>query len=346
MSVQPQDPSLPAIPGAVSGASSGAIPGSAPATPEAPPVLAEVVRSGFVEGRHRGALVALDADGSVAFALGDVTRPVFPRSSTKPAQAAAALRAGLDLDGELLALAAASHSGEPFHLDGVRKILAGAGLDPSALHTPPQPPLGERAYEDYLRSGGRPDPLVMNCSGKHAAWLAACVANGWDTETYLDPVHPLQQLVLRTIEELADERIAHLGVDGCGAPVPAVSLTGLARLFRSMVVACTGTPQQRVASAMRAHPEYVAGTGRVDTLLMRGVPGLVAKMGAEAVQGIALADGRALAFKVEDGSVRTLGPIVARALRRMGVDAAVLDEIAEVELTGGGRPVGAVRAAF
>ncbi|MCF2526879.1 asparaginase [Yinghuangia soli] len=313
---------------------------------DASPVLAEVVRSGFVEGWHRGALVALEADGSVAFSIGDATRPIFARSATKPAQAVAALRAGLDLDGELLALAAASHSGEPFHLDGVRKILAGAGLDAGALRTPPQLPFGEHACEAYLRSGGQPDPLVMNCSGKHAAWLAACVANGWDTETYLDPVHPLQQLILRTVEELADERISHLGVDGCGAPVPAFSLTGLARLFRAMVGTCAGTPQWRVAAAMREHPEYVAGTGRVDTLVMRGVPGLIAKMGAEAVQGVALADGRALAFKVDDGSVRTLGPILAAALRRMGVAEPVLDEIAEVVLTGGGQPVGVIRAAF
>jgi L-asparaginase II len=151
---------------------------------------------------------------------------------------------------------------------------------------------------------------------------------------------------MRTIEELADERIAHLGVDGCGAPVPAVSLTGLARLFRSLVSACPGTPQHRVASAMRAHPEYVAGTDRVDTLLMRGVPGLVAKMGAEGVQGVALADGRALAFKVDDGGVRTLGPIVAAALRRLGVDEPVLAEIAEVPLLGGGTRVGEIRPAF
>lgn len=309
-------------------------------------MLAEVVRSGFVEGWHRGALVALEADGSVAFTMGDAARPIFARSCIKPAQAVAALRAGIELDGELLALAAASHSGEPFHLDGVRKILAGAGLDAAALRTPPQLPLGEQACEAYLRSGGQADPLVMNCSGKHAAWLAACVANGWDTETYLDPVHPLQQLVLRTVEELADERISHLGIDGCGAPVPAVGLTGLARLFRALVVTCAGSPQSRVAAAMREHPEYVAGTGRVDTTLMRGVPGLIAKMGAEAVQGVALADGRALALKVDDGSVRTLGPILAAALRRMGVDEPVLDEIAEVGLTGGGQPVGVIRAAF
>ncbi|MDI2131764.1 asparaginase [Yinghuangia seranimata] len=327
--------------------SPSSVPGAIPASVDAvEPVLAEVVRSGFVEGRHRGALVALDADGSVAFSMGDVTRPVFPRSTTKPAQAVATLRAGVDLDGELLALAAASHSGEGFHLDGVRKILAAAGLDPAALRTPAQFPFGEQAFEDYLRGGKAPDPLVMNCSGKHAGWLAACVANGWDTETYLAPAHPLQQLVLRTIEELADERVAHLGVDGCGAPVPAISLTGLARLFRSMVSTCAGSPQRRVAAAMQAYPEYVAGTGRVDTLVMRGVPGLIAKMGAEGVQGVALPDGRALAFKVDDGGVRVLGPILAAALRRLGVDAPVLDEIAEVPLLGGGVQVGAIRAAF
>ncbi|HSA52845.1 MAG TPA: asparaginase [Yinghuangia sp.] len=310
------------------------------------PVLAEVVRSGFVEGRHRGALVALDADGSIAFSMGDVTRPVFLRSAAKPAQAVAALRAGLDLDGELLALAAASHSGEPFHLEGVRRILLRAGLTPAALHTPPQYPLGERAYDDYLRAGGCPDRVVMNCSGKHAAWLAACATNGWDTATYLEPAHPIQQLVLRTVEDLADERMSHLGVDGCGAPVPAIGLVGLARLFRALADPCAGTPQFRVAAAMRAYPEYVAGSGRVDTLLMRAVPGLIAKMGAEAVQGVALADGRAVAFKVDDGSVRTLAPIVVAALRRLGVDAPELDGIAEVVLTGGGRPVGVIRAAF
>lgn len=331
---------------AISAASAASGPGLESVPGDASPVLAEVVRSGFVEGRHRGALVALDADGSVAFALGDVDRPVFPRSSAKPAQAVAALRAGVELDGELLALAAASHSGEPFHLDGVRKILAVAGLDAGALRTPPQLPFGEAACEEYLRAGGRPDSLVMNCSGKHAAWLAACVVNGWDTDSYLDPVHPLQQLVLRTVEELADERIAHLGVDGCGAPVPALSLTGLARLYRAIAASCAGTPQSRVAAAMRAHPEYVAGTGRVDTLVMRGIPGVVAKMGAEAVQAVALPDGRALAFKVDDGSVRTLGPILAAALRRLGVDAPVLAELAELPLYGGPHLVGAVRAAF
>ena len=158
-----------------------------------PPVLAEVVRSGFVEGHHRGSLVVLAADGSVEFALGDPAAPVFPRSSNKPMQAAAVLRAGLDLSGERLAIAAASHSGEGFHLDLVRKMLAEHGLTPDDLQTPPDLPLDPAEAETYLAAGHVRERLTMNCSGKHAAMLAACKLNGWDLGTYLDPAHPLQQ---------------------------------------------------------------------------------------------------------------------------------------------------------
>jgi L-asparaginase II len=309
------------------------------------PVLAEVVRSGFTESRHRGSVVVLDADGSVAYTAGETTRPVYPRSATKPVQAVAALRAGVELDGELLALAAASHSGEGFHLDGVRKILAAYGLDESMLQTPPQLPLDETVREAYLRDGGEPDKVVMNCSGKHATMLAACSVRGWSPANYLDPVHPLQQLTLRTLEELAAERVAHIGVDGCGAPIFALSLTGLARAFRAITVAPLGTPEHRVAAAMAANPAFVAGTGRVDTLAMRAVPGMISKMGAEGVQVAALPDGRALAVKVESGDIRTLGPVLAATLRRMGVDAPAFAEFAEVPLLGGSRRVGELRAA-
>ncbi len=313
-------------------------------------VLAEVVRSGFVEGRHRGSLVVLAADGSVEadLVLGDPTRPVFPRSSNKPMQAAAILRTGLALDGELLALAAASHSAETFHLDAVRKILAGAGLTVDALQTPPSLPLDEAESEAWIRTGGHPEPILMDCSGKHAAMLAACVARGWDTATYLDPAHPLQQQVLSTFQQLTGEPVPAVGTDGCGAPLLATSLVGLARAFRAIVLADPGTPERRVADAMRAHPEYVAGTRRIDTWLMRGVPGAMAKMGAEAVQAVALPDGRALAFKIDDGGYRAVGPVLAAALRRMGVDADgdAVSRIASAPLYGGGRPVGEVRAAF
>jgi L-asparaginase II len=311
-------------------------------------VLAEVVRSGFVEGRHLGSLVVLAADGSVEFALGRPEIPVFPRSSNKPMQATAILRTGLDLDGPLLALAAASHSGETFHLDGVHKILAGAGLTVDALQTPPSLPLDEVESESWIRSGGHPEPILMDCSGKHAAMLAACVANDWDTAGYLELAHPVQQQALATLEQLSDEKVDAIGTDGCGAPLMAISLVGLARAFRAIVLADPGTPERRVADAMRAHPEYVAGTRRIDTWLMRGVPGAMSKMGAEAVQAVALADGRALAFKIDDGAYRAVGPVLTATLQRMGVTATAdtLARIGSAPLYGGGRPVGAVRAAF
>ncbi|MEV0193706.1 asparaginase [Kitasatospora purpeofusca] len=312
------------------------------------PVLAEVVRSGFVEGRHHGSLVLLAADGSVEFALGAPDAPVFPRSCAKPFQAVAILRAGLALEGEQLALAASSHSAESFHLAGVRRILAEAGLDESALRTPADLPLDETEAELHLRWGGDREPVLMDCSGKHAGWLAACVANDWPTDSYLDPAHPIQLLAREALEEAVGETPAHAGVDGCGAPLLAVSLTGLARGYRSLLQAGPGTPQRRVADAMRAHPEYVAGTRRPDTRLMRAVPGALAKMGAEAVQAFALPDGRALAFKIEDGAERARGPVLAEALRRLGVTGAddVIDRIAAAPLLGGGIPVGEVRAAF
>ncbi|MGR8009828.1 asparaginase [Streptomyces hypolithicus] len=311
-----------------------------------PPVLAEVVRSGFVEGHHRGALVVLAADGGVELAIGDPFTPVFPRSSNKPMQAAAILRAGLDLSGERLALAAASHSGERFHLELVRKMLAEAGLSEADLQTPPDLPLDPVEAEAYLAGGGVRERLTMNCSGKHAAMLAVCGLNGWDTRSYLDAGHPLQRLVLDVVEDASGERVSVVGTDGCGAPLMAVSLVGLARAFRSFVLAEPGTAERRVADAMRAHPEYVAGTRRPDTWLMREVPGTLSKMGAEAVQAVALGDGRALAFKVDDGGTRALGPVLARALRLLGVDAPVVERIGQVELMGGAAVVGEIRAAF
>jgi L-asparaginase II len=148
------------------------------------------------------------------------------------------------------------------------------------------------------------------------------------------------------VEDAAGEPVAAVGVDGCGAPLMAISLTGLARAFRSFVLAAPGTPEQRVADAMRAHPEYVAGTHRHDTWLMREIPGVLAKVGAEAVQGLALPDGRALALKIEDGGVRALGPVLARALRLMGVTAPVLERVGHAPVLGRGEEVGEVRAVF
>jgi L-asparaginase II len=323
------------------------------------PLLAEVVRSGFPESRHRGAVVVVDPDGTVVLRAGAVDPPIFPRSSNKPMQAAAMLRCGLDLDGELLALAAASHAGEDFHVTGVRKILADAGLteDPGPLHRsplqcPPDLPLDEDARRAVLLAGGHAERIYMNCSGKHAAMLATCVAAGWPTASYTDPGHPLQAEIRHAIERLAGEPVTvPPGVDGCGAPLFAISLTGLARAFGALVQADPGSPERRVADAMRAHPAWTSGSARPDRRLVQAVPGLLLKSGAEGVQGLALADGRAAAFKIDDGDgARRARIAVAVALLRAigaddlpGTDRAVLDELASPAVYGGGRVVGEVR---
>ncbi len=278
------------------------------------PVLAEVIRSGFVESRHRGSLVVLAADGSVALAAGTVDLPVFPRSSNKPMQAAAMLTCGLALDGSLLALAAASHSGEEFHIAGVREILGRAGLTESDLQCPPDLPLDELARDAWLRAGGAADPVHMNCSGKHAAMLATCVAAGWPTASYRDPGHPLQVRIRHVVERLALEPVGVTGVDGCGAPLLAVSLAGLARAFRSLVLAEPGSAERRVADAMRAHPIWTSGTARPEAAMAGAVPGLLMKSGAEGVCAFALADGRAAAVKFDDGAQRAVPPLMATLL--------------------------------
>jgi len=308
------------------------------------PVVAHVVRSGFVESVHHGSVVALDANGSTLFSVGDVTGPIFPRSCSKPIQALSFLRAGLDLDGELLALASGSHSGESFHLEGVRRILAGAGLGERDLLNTPDLPYEEAERDAWVASGRGPTSLGQNCSGEHSAMLATCVVAGWDTATYLDSRHPLQQLMATTLAELSDEPVAAVGVDGCGAPVLAVSLTGLARAFTRLALAPEGTHEAQVAAAIRAYPQWMGGTRRDVTSLIRGVPGLIAKDGAESVYVAALADGRAVALKIADGGQRARPVVMAAALRRLGIDAEVLDELAYAPVLGHGRQVGSVTA--
>jgi L-asparaginase II len=314
-------------------------------------VIAEVVRSGFAESRHRGSAVVLAADGhEVLFSAGEVRSPLFPRSSNKPVQAAAMRGCGLPLEGELLALAAASHSGEEFHVSGVRKILAGAGLTEDALQCPPALPLDEAEQRRLLAAGGGPDRVHMNCSGKHAAMLATCVAAGWPVDSYTAPRHPLQREIKAALGRLAGEQPAATGVDGCGAPLFAVSLTGLARAFRSLVLAELHSAERSVADAVRTFPEWVSGTARSERALMIAVPGLLVKSGAEGVQALALPDGRAAAVKIEDGAARAMPAITVALLRALGADraegadGAALDRIAELPVLGGGRPVGRIRA--
>ena len=306
------------------------------------PVLAEVIRSGFTESRHRGAVAALAASGRAVVSAGRTDVPFLPRSANKPLQAAAMLRCGLGLDGELLALAAASHSGEDFHADGVRKILSGAGLSEDDLRCPASWPLDTpTAHRLIARSEGM-SRIRMNCSGKHAAMLATCVANGWPTGRYTDPGHPLQQAIRTTIAELAGQEPAATGVDGCGAPLFALTLDGLARAFRALVLAGAGTPERRVADAMRAYPEWTSGTDRDERRLMNAVPGLLVKGGAEGVNAFAFGDGRAGAVKIDDGGQRARTPVTVAVLRLLG--AAVPDALATVPVTGGDAVIGEIRA--
>jgi L-asparaginase II len=310
-------------------------------------LLVEVVRSRFVECLHRGSVVVLDAAGRSLAWAGDVTGPIFPRSSNKPMQAVGMLRAGLRLaDDADLALAAASHYGQDFHIERVRALLRSAGLDESALRCPPDLPLDEEAKAAVLRAGGGQDRVYMNCSGKHTAMLLTCLAAGWMTEGYLNPDHPLQVRLREAVESCAKESAAASGVDGCGAPVLAISLTGLARAFLALVDAPKGSAERSVADAMRAHPELVSGTRRHDDLLMRGVPGLLAKGGAEGVQAVAVPGVGAIALKIDDGGVRARMPVVVSGLRRLGVDEPVLAELAEETLLGGGERVGTVRSVW
>ena len=304
--------------------------------------VANVVRAGVVESVHHGHLVGLDGRGATALSVGDPDVTFFARSSLKPLQAVAMLRAGLDLDGELLALAAASHSGEPAHLDGVRRILEHAGLGVGDLQNTPDVPLDPHAAADWRAANRAPSPLAQNCSGKHAAMLTTCGAAGWDTATYRAPGHPLQQAVRVTVEELTGVPVAHTAVDGCGAPLFSSTPAGLARAFAHIATAPPGTPEGRVGAAMRVHPWWVAGTGREVVRLAAAVPGLIAKDGAEGVFAAALPDGRAVVLKVLDGSARPVAAIVAAALQALGVDEPDLASAAYTPVLGHGDPVGCV----
>ncbi|MGO2036174.1 MAG: asparaginase [Brevibacterium sp.] len=311
--------------------------------------LVEVTRGGLVESLHLGAFAVVDETGDLLVDAGDSAAPFYPRSTLKPLQLTAMLRAGLDLPPELLALAAASHSGAPEHVAGARRILGLHGLEESDLGNAPDLPYGAAERERHLRAGGTRTRLVQNCSGKHAAMLATCMINGWSRADYLDPAHPLQRLIAATIAELTGESADVLTTDGCGTPLPSSSLRGIARAYAALAAAAPGTSAARAAAAMRAHPEMVGGPGRDVTALMRTVPGLIAKDGAEAVQllGLRPPGGRALgiAVKIADGTDRARLPITRAILTALGTEAEALAEITSAPVLGGGRAVGELRAA-
>lgn len=283
-------------------------------------------------------------DGAVLWSLGDPSAVVFPRSSNKPFQALGMLRSGLPLEGELLALSMASHSGEDFHLAGVRAILAEAGLEESALQTPASYPMDPKEHAQVLRAGGERAPIYMDCSGKHAAMLLTCVVNRWPTDSYLAVDHPLQVVIGEVFTELTGSVPSAVGTDGCGAPLLGTPIVDLARAIGTVTRGEAGPDSERLVAAWLAHPEHISGTRRDECHLMRAVPGLAAKSGAESVYVAGLPDGSSVAIKIEDGSERPLSAVMARVLELAGVQADLLRD--RPVLLGGGRPVGEVRTPF
>ncbi|MFI7482183.1 asparaginase [Kocuria sp. M1R5S2] len=314
--------------------------------------LAVVERSGFVESRHRGSAVVLDPDGGTAVELGDVTAPVFPRSTLKPFQTIAAMKAGVPLRGAQVAVAAASHIGSFEQLGAVSSILEAAGLDDEALQCPPDWPEDEEVRTELVRAGRGKQRICMNCSGKHAAFLWACTENDWPTDSYLDPGHPMQRTVLETVEEFAGEPVAHVGVDGCGAPLAAISLTGLARAYSTLGRAAGNLAADAraatVAQCMLDYPEFVHGRGRYNTVVMEELD-VVAKLGAEGVLALGTRDGWSVALKVLDGGSRANALVGLSLLTQVGAvpaaaAAAVIGRVVR-PVMGGTKPAGRIRLA-
>lgn len=300
-------------------------------------VLAEVTRDEVVESQHRGHLVLLNADGRLKLSRGNPAALIYPRSSIKSIQASAMVRSGLNLEPRLLALVAASHSGSQMHQSAVLEILALGGLNESALQNTRDRPLGEDDRRDW--GSKAPTSLAQNCSGKHAGMLFTCVVNQWPTHNYLDADHPLQIICQQELENLANERVSFTSVDGCGAPLFLISLLGLVEAIHEITIS-KDRIHRSVIQACREFPEMVAGEGRLTTRMMRDVPGLFMKEGAEGVNVGSLPDGRSFAFKIEDGTSRAMGPLVVAVLNEFGVS--VKPENAPIY--GGNKVVGTIRA--
>ena len=302
-------------------------------------VLAELVRSGLIESTHSGHLILLAADGSDLLTLGDVEAEIYPRSAIKSLQAAAMVRAGLNLNDEQLALVCASHGGTNRHQEVALEILRSVGLSESELQNTPDAPLDREAR---IKWGDKPaTSLAANCSGKHSGMLATCVVNGWDIKTYRDVDHPLQLAIAREITELIGKSIDRVSIDGCGAPLFSMSTRSIAVAARKMRID-SDPVFMKIISACLKHPEMILAEGAFDTRMMRAVPGLFVKGGAESVMLASLADGSAIAWKISDGSNRVNGPLMKAALAKFGINI----EGEAIDVLGGGKVVGSLSATF
>jgi L-asparaginase II len=294
------------------------------------PVLVEVTRGNLVESRHSGAVAVVDADGATILSIGDVEMPIFPRSAIKALQALVLVESGgpdrYGFGDEELALACASHGGEPAHVAGVERMLRAAGLDASALACGTHWPLHQPSAQALARAGGAASALHNNCSGKHAGFVCAACAVGAGPGGYADVGHPVQRDVKAALESLGgapipDERRA---VDGCSVPTWAMPLSGLARAFAGFATGRGLAPRraaaaQRLRAACAAKPWFVAGTGRFDTELMQHFGARVfVKGGAEGVHCGALPElGYGIAVKCDDGHGRAAEVTMAAAIARL-----------------------------
>lgn len=328
------------------------------------PVLIEVTRGPAVESRHRGAFVVMDASGKVAWAAGSIEAAVYPRSSAKPLQALPLIETGaadrFNLTDTELALACASHKGEPQHVAAVEAWLARIGLDPSHLECGAQPPRTAAAAERVIRDGIALNATYHNCSGKHTGFLTTCVHCGDNPAGYIEPDHPAQKRVTKAAAEMTgcDLTRVPLGRDGCGIPVYGMPLQSLA-LGMARLADPSGLPQgraeaaRRLMKAMAAEPFYVNGTGGFTTEAMLAAPASVrVKGGAEGVYTAALPTmGFGVALKIDDGAARAAECAMAHILLKLGCftapeEARIASFLDPVIMTDAGRQAGAIRPAF
>lgn len=306
--------------------------------------LAVLTRSGFIESRHAGSAVVVDPSGNDILVFGDGDSPVYPRSCLKPFQTLAVMESGVRLTPVQTALSTASHSGTPEHLAVVRSILATAGIAESQLCCPADWPGSRSSRDAVVRAGGEPTPVMMNCSGKHAAMLVACAVNGWSSADYLDLAHPLQVKVLEVVERYTGEKVAHSGVDGCGAPVHAVSLRALARGISRVAQGLDDHSAWLVTSVL-ANGWALDGPGEENTIVIERL-GVFAKIGAEGVMVMSTTSGVSVALKMLDGNLRAAVVVALELLvRARALDRWIVEEtVSELNLhvLGGGKPVGSI----
>jgi len=291
------------------------------------PVLVEVMRGTVVESRHAGAIAVAVASGRLVLALGDTTRPIFPRSAVKALQAIPLVESGgadaFGLGDAELAVACASHSGDRVHIEAVRSLLDKAGLDESYLACGAHWPVSDTAFRELMQGGERPRAIHNNCSGKHAGMLAAAVHLGLDPRGYERPDHGLQVMIAGIISEICGVRLSRdgIGIDGCSVPTWALPLAALARGFARFGTG-TGLSATRARAAERLRracfnlPVLVAGEGRFDTVAMGALaPAVFVKGGAEGVHCAALPElGVGIALKVDDGAKRGTERALAEVL--------------------------------